>query len=82
MQAPSNSRSTSETGQADQQAAEAEADMTEAGEVGEWLGMDSSRKVVATAAAANGHHEAHSSQQHRLSRKNSSSKLDEVRLQP
>ena len=80
VQATSGSRSTSETGRADQQAAEAEADMTEAGDVGEWLGMDSSRRVVATAAAVNGHTEADSSQQHRHSRGASANQLDEVSL--
>lgn len=54
--------------------------MTEAGDVGEWLGMDSSRKVVTT--AVDGHCEADSDPQHRLSRKASSSQLDEVRLCP
>lgn len=33
-------------GKADLRAAQAEADMTEAGDVGEWLGTDSSRKIV------------------------------------
>ncbi len=81
MQAPSGSRSTSENGQADLRAAEAEADMTEAGDVGEWLGMDSTRKVVANAAAVNGHNETDASQQHRLSKKTSSTQLAEVTLQ-
>lgn len=81
MQAPSGSRSTSENGQADLRAAEAEADMTEAGDVGEWLGMDSTRKVVANAAAVNGHSETDAGQQHRLSKKTSSSQLAEVTLQ-
>ena len=71
VQEPSGSRTTSENGQADRQAAEAEADMTEAGDVGEWLGMDSSRKVV----AANG-----VSQPHRLSKQSSSDRLNQVRL--
>ena len=77
MQGPTGSRSTSDTGQADQQAAQAEADMIEAGDVGEWLGMDSSRKFVTT--AVDGHCEADSDP---LSRKASSSQLDEVRLCP
>ena len=79
MQAPSGSPSVSEIGQADQHAAEAEADMTEAGDVGEWLGMDSSRAVVANAASANGPDAAASSQQPKLSRKTSSTHLDGVR---
>lgn len=74
MQEPSGSRTTSETGQADRQAAEAEADMAEAGDVGEWLGMDSSRKVV----AANGHAPVGASQQHRLSRQSSPDRLGQV----
>ena len=74
MQEPSGSRTTSETGQADQQAAEAEADMAEAGDVGEWLGMDSSRKIV----AANGHASVGASQQHRLSRQSSPHTLGKV----
>lgn len=77
VQEPSGSRTTSENGQADRQAAEAEADMTEAGDVGEWLGMDSSQKVV----AANGLNPAGASQQHRLSRQSSSDRLNKVRLQ-
>ncbi len=81
MQAPSGSRSTSENGQADLRAAEAEADMTEAGDVGEWLGMDSTRKVVANAASVTGHDETDASQQHRLSEKSSSTQLAEVTLQ-
>ena len=74
VQEPSGSRTTSENGQADRQAAEAEADMTEAGDVGEWLGMDSSRKVV----AANGHSTAGVSQPHRLSKQSSSDRLNQV----
>ncbi|KAL3152581.1 hypothetical protein ABBQ32_001602 [Trebouxia sp. C0010 RCD-2024] len=70
-QEPSGSRTTSETGQADRQAAEAEADMAEAGDVGEWLGMDSSQKVV----AANGHAPVGAIQQHRLSRQSSPNEL-------
>ena len=79
LQAPSGSPSISENGQADQHAAEAEADMTEAGDVGEWLGMDSSRTILANAASANGLDAAASSQQPRLSRKTSSTHLDGVR---
>ena len=77
VQEPSGSRTTSENGQADRQAAEAEVDMTEAGDVAEWLGIDSSRKVV----AANGHAPAGVSQQHRLSRESSSDRLNKVRLE-
>ena len=77
LQEPSGSRTTSENGQADRQAAEAEADMTEAGDVGEWLGMDSSQKVV----AANGHSPPGATQQHRLSRQSSSDRLSKVRLE-
>ena len=76
VQEPSGSRTTSENGQADRQAAEAVADMTEAGDVGEWLGMDSSQQVV----AANGHASTGASQQHRLSRQSSSDRLSKVRL--
>lgn len=79
LQAPSGSPSISEDGQADQHAAEAEADMTEAGDVGEWLGMDSSRAVVANAASANGLDAAASNQQHGLSRETSSTHMDRVR---
>lgn len=74
VQEPSGSRTTSETGQADRQAAEAEADMAEAGDVGEWLGMDSSQKVV----AANGHAPVGAIQQHRLSRQSSPNELGKV----
>ena len=75
VQEPSGSRTTSENGRADEQAAEAETDMTEAGDVGEWLGMDSSRKVV----AANGQAKRSVDQQHRLSRQTSSNHLNKVR---
>lgn len=52
-------------GTADQRAAQAETDMAEAGDVGEWLGTDSSRKIVANGAS-------------RLSRHSSSGHMDEV----
>lgn len=55
--------------------------MTEAGDVGEWLGMDSTRKVVSNAASVNGHNETDASQQHRLSEKTSSTQSTEVTLQ-
>ena len=77
VQEPSGSRTASENGQADRQAAEAEADMVEAGDVGEWLGMDSSRKAV----TANGQVPTGTSQQHRLSRQSSSDRLNEVWLE-
>ena len=73
-QEPSGSRTTSESGRADLQAAEAEADMSGAGDVGEWLGMDSSRKAV----TVNGHAQASLRQQHRLSRQSSSDRLSKV----
>ena len=78
VQGPSSSHVSSDRGRADQQAAEAEADMTEAGDVGEWLGMDSSKKVVVTKAAANGRQEADSGQQHRLSKSSNADQVDEV----
>ena len=78
MQAPSSSRVSSDSGRADQQAAEAEADMTEAGDVGEWLGMDSSKQVVAGGAAVNGQQQADTGQRHRLSRETSSDQMNEV----
>ena len=53
-------------GKADLRAAQAEADMTEAGDVGEWLGTDSSRKIVPNGNAAN------------LTRHSSSGHMDEV----
>ncbi|DBA70826.1 TPA: hypothetical protein ACH3X2_011710 [Trebouxia sp. C0005] len=52
--------------------------MTEAGDVGEWLGMDSTRKVVSNAASVNGHNETDASQQHRLSEKTSSTQSTET----
>ena len=77
VQERSGCRTTSENGQADEQAAEAETDMVEAGDVGEWLGMDSSRKVM----AANGHARTGVGQQHRLSRQTSSDASNKVRLE-
>ena len=77
VQEPSGSRTTSENGKADRQAAEAEVDMSEAGDVGEWLGMDNSHKVV----SANKHAAVGASQQHRLSRQSSSDRLNKVGLE-
>lgn len=56
----------SEGGKADQRAAQAETDMAEAGDVGEWLGTDSSRRIVANGTST-------------LSRHSSSGHMDEVR---
>ena len=78
VQGPSSRRVSSDRGRAVQQAAAAEADMTEAGDVGEWLGMDSSKKVVARNAAVNGRQEADSGQQHRLSKSSNADQVDEV----
>lgn len=82
LQGPASSAMSSGTGGADQHAAQAEADMTEAGDVGEWLGMDSSRQAVAGAAAANGPAapQAVADQRHRLSKSSSSGQVDEVHL--
>ena len=61
------SPSVSGAGRADERAAQAEADMTEAGDVGEWLGTDSSRKILPNGTTS------------RLSRHSSSGHMDEVR---
>ena len=64
-------------GNADQRAAQAESELAEAGDVGEWLGTDSGRKIVPRGPAAG--LTASQSQPHRLSRNSGSEHMDEVR---